>query len=408
MNVRRSFFPPRNPGNLEKARNFPLRAAACVVLCLGAMVCTQAQNNSSSAANESGSRNSEVSGTGINPSRTTESHETIGNRRVDKQHLEVLGANGDYQPYSDTETETTEVSPGTTRTVVRTYTFDANGRRNLARVAEENAEKRASGETHVVRTTSDSDLNGELHVSERQVADTTNTSASTQQVQTTTYLGDGKGGFTPYLKTDEVQNRVADYVTKVDTTTSQPDADGKWKISSVKETTLEEDGNTKTSDERLSTADVNGKISEVARTVSKQTKNAAGDQTNTVDTYATGVPGLTRDAAFPLVRRVTTVEKNNAGEKTTEQRVEQPDPNSLNYDLQVTSEESESAHAGPGGTQDTKTFEVKDINGTFNVTAVQNGNTVRAFTPPAQAAQSTQTSQSSQTTPSAPSNPAKQ
>ena len=418
MNMRRSFFPQQNPRNPEKAGKFALRAAACAALCVGAMACARAQNSPSNGANQSSSSNSEISGTSVNPSRTTESHETIGNMRVDKQHVEVLGPNGHYQPYSETETETTEASAGTMRTVVRTYTFDSDGRRTLARMTEENAEKSASGEGHVVRTTSDSDLDGRLHVSQRQVEDTKNTSGDTQQVQTTTYLGDGNGGFTPYLKTDEVQSRGAAHVTKVDTTTSQPDADGKWRVSSVKETTIQEDGNTKTSDERLSTTDVNGKISQVAHTVSKQTKDAAGGQTTTVDTYAPGVPGYTRDTAFPLVRRVTTVEKNNGGEKTTEQRTEQPDPNRANYDLQVMSEESESVRSADGGTQGTKTYKVKDINGSFNVTAVQNGNTVRAFTPaaapasqssqPSQTSQSSQASQSSQSSQAGPSNSPKQ
>lgn len=382
----RSLLSPRNVEGRKKAGTFLPHSAVYLILCLGVVMCAHAQTNSSNdtGGSESGSG---FSGTSINPSRTTESHETFGNRRVDKQHLEIVGVNGDYVPYRDTETESIQVNATTTRTVVRTYTWDANNRRNLVQVTEENAEKSASGGTHMVRTTSDSDVNGALHVSLRAVADTTNTSPDSQQVQTTTYLADGNGGFTPYLQTRELQNRSGDHVTKVNTTTLQPDADGKWKVTAVNEGNITDDGTTRTSDERLSNTDVNGKLSEVLRTVSKQSKNAAGGQSNTVETYASGIPGLTSDAPFPLVRRVTSVEQNASGEKTAGQVIEEPDPGRPDSGLQATSKVSSVAHPGPGGTQQTKTFQVRDINGTFTVIAVQTG-TVQAFATPAQASPS--------------------
>ena len=61
-----------------------------------------------------------------------------------------MGSNGEYQPDSDTETETIHVNATTTRTVVRTYSWDANGRRNLVQVTEEEARSSASGDTQVV------------------------------------------------------------------------------------------------------------------------------------------------------------------------------------------------------------------------------------------------------------------
>ena len=46
------------------------------------------------------------------------------------------------------------------RTTLRTYTWDANGQRKLAKVTEEGAYRTsASGDVRVVSTTSDSDLN---------------------------------------------------------------------------------------------------------------------------------------------------------------------------------------------------------------------------------------------------------
>ena len=80
-----------------------------------------------------------------------ESHTESGNRSVDKQRVEVLGADGRYQPDSDTEKETIKVNDTTTRTVERTYKWDADGRK-LALVTEEEArnfsKRRYSGDPH--------------------------------------------------------------------------------------------------------------------------------------------------------------------------------------------------------------------------------------------------------------------
>ena len=78
--------------------------------------------------------------------------------------MEVLGPNGRYQPDSETEKETVRVNDTTTRTVVRTYRWDANGQRKLAQVTEEEARTSASGDAQAVRTTSSSDVNGNLQV----------------------------------------------------------------------------------------------------------------------------------------------------------------------------------------------------------------------------------------------------
>lgn len=357
------------------ATKFLLYSVTPVVVCLGIAVGTQAQNTPSTNTNESWTATTQSTHDNTAPARTTESHTTFGNRRVDHQHMEVLGPNGDYQPYWDTEKETIEVNPTTTRTVVRTYTWDANRNRKLVQVTEEESRTSTSGDTHLLRTTSNPDGNGNLQIVRREVADTTNASPETQQVQTTTYLADGNGGFTPSLQTRELQKRGADRTVEVNKTTLQPDSNGNWKISAVTEGTIKEEGKTRTSDERVSRADLDGRLSEVSRTVVKQTENAAGEKSNTVDTYSVDVPGATRDTAEHLTRRVTTVEKNSSGEKTTGQLIEEADAGNPSAGVRVTSQTSEVAQSGPSGTQRTKVFQVRDMNGTFNVVAVQRGKT---------------------------------
>ena len=144
--------------------------------------------------------------------------------------MQLLGPNGDYQPYMDTETETIAVDVNTTRTLVRTYSYDANKRRYLAQLTEQDAQTSASGNSQLVRTISNPDANGNLQVVRREVAGTKQTSPNTQEVQTTTYLADGNGALTPTLQTRELQTRASDHTVEVNKTTLSPNADGAWTV----------------------------------------------------------------------------------------------------------------------------------------------------------------------------------
>ena len=139
----------------------------------------------------------------------------------------------------------------------------------------------------------------------------------------------------------------------------------------VKESTIKEDGKNRTSEERVSRPDSEGRLSEVSRTVGKETETAAGEKSNTVVTYSTEVPGLAPDGSLHLNQRVTTVQKRDSGGKTTEQQVEQPNPGDPNAGLQVSTKTKYIVQYGGSGTQQTKTILVRDVNGTLNVDSVE-------------------------------------
>jgi hypothetical protein len=341
-----------------------LYSAACTFFCFGQVVCAQAPNTQASKTTEFRADN-------VSPSRTTESHTTIGNRRVDSQLVERVSPDGEYQPYSDTETETLEVNPTTTRVVVRTYAWDADRRKSLVKLTEEESHGTMNGDSHLVRTTSNADANGNLQAALREVADTKNTSPTTQEVQTTTFTADGAGGFTPSLQTRELQTHGTDQSAEVKTTTLRPDGNGNWTIIRTGQRTIKQDGKTQITDERLSSTDVNGNPSEISRTVSKETDNAAGEQVKTVETYSDDAAGASRDGDLHLVRRETSVQRDNSGEKTTEQLIEEPDPGNPSTGLRATSKITEVVQSGPVGKQGTQTFQVRDANGTFNIVAVK-------------------------------------
>jgi hypothetical protein len=350
---------------------FLVRSTISVILCLGSAVWAQAQDAQPKNTNESWTATTQTSVDYSNPARTTESHTKSGNRSVDKKRVEVLGPDGRYQPDSDTETETIQVNPTTTHTVVRTYRWDANGRKYLMQVTEEEARSSASGDAHVVRTISNSDVNGNLQVVQHAVEDTRKTSPNAQETKATVYLGDGNGGLIPSLRTQELQTSGADHSVEVKKTTLVPDANGNWEVGEVKEKTIKEDGKNRTTEERVSRPDLEGRLSEVSRTVGKETETAAGEKNSTAEKYSTDIPGVAGDGSLHVKQRVTTVEKKESDNQITEQQFEQPTPGNPSDGLQVTAKTKYTVHYAASGTLQKKTIQTRDASGTFNEVSVQ-------------------------------------
>jgi hypothetical protein len=359
-----------------------IKSMISVILCIGSGVGAQAQNTQPNSSDESWTATTEASLDNTNPSRTTESHTKSGNRSMDKQNVEVLGPDGRYQPSYDTEKETIQVDATTTRTAVRTYRPDGNGRRTLVQVTEEEARSSASGDTHVVRTTSNTAVDGKLQVVQREVADTTKTSPDAQETKITLYLADSYGGFTASRQTHELQTRGADHNIEVKTTTLVPDGNGKWEVGEVKEQTVTGNDQKRTTEEKVSRPDPEGKLSDVSRTIAEETGTSAGGRSNTVDTYSTVLPGIAGDGRLHLNQRVTTVQKKDTDRETAEQQVEQPDPVYPNAGLQVTTKGNYIVKYGSSGTEQTNTMQARDGSGTFHVFFVETRKSDQA--PPAQ------------------------
>jgi len=347
-------------------------SAACgfvisALLCAAPVVCAQAQ-----AAPENDkpwTATSQTSGAG-GPLRTTESHTKSGNLNVDKQTVEVQGPDGRYQPYLDTETETVQVNATTIRKIVRTYGRDSDGRRNLTQVTEDESQSSANGDGKVVRTTSNPDLNGGLQLVQREVSDTRKTGPNTEETKTTVYMPQS-GSMAAVQQTVESQRHTGGGNVDVKKTTLLPDGNGEFQVGEVRENTIREEGKNRTSEERVSHPDSEGRLSEVSRTVGKETESAAGEKNNTVETYSTDAPGLAPDGSLHLNQRVTTVQKKDSSGKTTEQQVEQPNSGDPNAGLQVSTKTKYIVLYGASGTQQTKTIQAHDINGTFSVVSVE-------------------------------------
>jgi len=79
----------------------------------------------------------------------------------------------------------------------------------------------------------------------------------------------------------------------------------------------------RTTEERVSRPDSEGKLGDISRTVSKESESSSGEKRDTVETYSVDLPGSTRDSSLHLVDRATTVQHTSlTGDQTTEQQVE--------------------------------------------------------------------------------------
>ena len=209
-----------------------------------------------------------------------------------------------------------------------------------------------------------------------------------QETETTTYLVNGNGEFAPSLQTRELQSHSADRTVEVKKTLLQPDSSGNWQVAEVKQSTIKQNNKDRTSDERVSRPDSDGGLSEVSRTVGKETENAAGEKSTTVETYFTNAPGVAADGGMHLNSQVTTVQKTDSGGTTTEQVRKQPNPNDPNGSLQASTKTKYSVRYAASGTDETKTIQERDVNGAFNVVSAEARKSDQASAPQAQAAPS--------------------
>jgi hypothetical protein len=355
-----------------------LKSVMVGAVCVSGAVCVLAQDAQQSGGDESWTKTTENEAQYANPSRTTESHSKSGNRTVDKQRMEFLGPNGGYQPAAEIETETVQVDATTTRTVVRTYQFDANGQRTLARVSEQESRATAGGGVRSENKISASDMNGHFQVIRREVEDTKTVRPGVEQTKSTVYERDSYGGFSQTEQTEEVKTKTGDASVTVKKTTLAPDGNGSWKISGVTEKTITADGKDRITEERLSQPDLDGRLQEQTRTVAKERENADGEKTSTVERYSVFSPGYS-DSSMHLNQRVTSIQKKGVNGETTEQQIEEPSSGNPSDGTKVSGRGKYVVkYAAPGTqAQETKTFETRDANGNFHTVSTETENSTQ-------------------------------
>jgi hypothetical protein len=306
-----------------------------------------------------------------NPMRTTESHTKSGNRTFDKKNVEVLNADGVYEPYYEVETETVQENATTTRSIARTYNPGVNGTKQLSQVTEEEAQDSANGDANRVRTTSNPDSNGNLQAVRREITEVKMKDPESRDTQTTVYLIDITGQLSPSMRIDEQQKRRVNRELASVKTTSLRDANGGWQVYEVGEKTIKEDGQNRSTEERIARRDFEGNISPVSKVVSHDAQ-VNGQVTTTAESFSIDVPGSARDGKLHLVERGTTVQKNDPGRNTTEHLIEQVDTGDPQAGLVVSTKTTNVIVSKAEGTKETDTTSARNPdNADFSVVSIE-------------------------------------
>jgi len=346
-----------------------LAIAAC--LCSGLTLWAQDSGSQTDEANKSWTTTTESHSENAESIRTIESHTQSGNRTLDKQSVQRRGSDGHFEPYQDIEKDTVQVDDATVRTITRTFGRDADAAKTLVEVIEEEKHTLPSGDSQVVRSTSDPDANGNLQLVRRRIEETRRTSNDVEETKTTVMLPSINGGLVPAVKVQERREQGATGTVESQQTTLLPDGAGNWQVGEMRRTTIRQEGDHRSTEEQVSLPDSNGKLGEVSRTVSSEAILASGEKRNSVETYSTIVPGSVGDGSLHLVKRATTTQlSSSTGQQTIKQQVEQADPGDPGAGLRVTILTSDTVSPGPSGAQATRTIQVRDANGSFGVVSV--------------------------------------
>src|SRR6266851_6758299 len=168
--------------------------ATGIYFCSSLALWAQTSDSQTGDANTSWTATTESQSGNVNPTRTIESHTQSGNRTLDKQSLQRRESDGHFEPYQDIEKETVQVDATTVRTTTRTFGRDANGVKTVVQVTEEEKHTLPGGDSNVVRATSNSDVNGNLQLVQRQIEETKKISKDVEETKTTVMLPSVDGG----------------------------------------------------------------------------------------------------------------------------------------------------------------------------------------------------------------------
>jgi len=361
-------------------------AFGCVLVMIGAScVCPSvfAQTSDSRTAEEptkSWTATTDWKIKDANPTRIVESHRQHGNRTLDVQSTQFW-IDGSFQFNEDIERETLQLDANTVRITTRKYGQDGNGRKTLVQMTEEEKHILPCGDSNIIRLTSSSNLNGALQPTRRDIVDTNNIGNGVEEANTTVLLPSIYGGLAPAIKMHELRKRSANNTIESQTTTLLPDGAGNWQVSEVRQATTRQEGTNRTTEERVSRLDFEGELGEVSHIVSKESESTSGAKRSSVETYSIDVPGTTRDGSLHLVERKTSTERSSsAGERATEQRVEQTNPGDPGSGLRVFVLVDGRMVPGPSGFQVTRTVRRRDLNGNFGMVEVDTTKSEKVFT----------------------------
>ena len=303
------------------------------------------------------------------PIRTLETHLRDGNRSLDKQSLQRLGSDGHFEAYQDIEKDTVQVNSTTVRTTTQIFGRDGGGGKALLQTMEEETQMLPDG-SRTIRVDWTPDSDGRPQLTRREISETRKISPGMEETKATVMLPSTSGGLAPSMQISERRQRAGSKM-EFKKTIQLLDGGGEWQVNEVRQGTIKQEDNSRTTEEHVSRLDYEGKLSEFSRSISTESEIPSGEKHNTVENYSIDMPGTSRDGSLHLVQRVTSTENTNStGQQTVVLQVEEPNPGELHNGLRVVSVSTLNLRLDPSGAQASQILRVRNGGGQFEVFAV--------------------------------------
>jgi protein tyrosine phosphatase (PTP) superfamily phosphohydrolase (DUF442 family) len=293
-----------------------------------------------------------------NPTRVIESRTQSARVLLETRTTEARSINGGYAPINVIERETVQMDANTTRVVQRVFAINPDGRRTLFQVTEETRIKRSDGE-NVERTSSNSDLDGRLHMVQRDVESTRISGSVEETTVTTSKLG--ANGFAPVLTRRETTERQGPGATHSTSTVSVVGLNGEFLPVQVTDIVQTGSNGVQKRVESISRNNGNG-MALVEQNVTTDAQRGE-EHHGKLEVYHRHSPGVAPDSQLHLVGQQETERTTlRDGSTRTNVREEQVVPGSQTNEMHLTIRTIEASRSSATGQETVRKIETWDGN----------------------------------------------
>lgn len=302
----------------------------------------------------------------ISPVHVSSTERQEKSRKIETQMVEAPSIKHGYEPIRETETETIQVDPNTTRVVQRWF---VPGKHQLFQVTEEERRTEPGGRESVVRIISAVDLSGHWQIQERDVEETVPSSPDAKETKKTV-LGMVGGTLKPVLKSEETERRNGDSV-EVQRRLLTPDGAGRFQVFEQRQSVVTPSKDGRTTNEKTYRKDYRGQMMVIEQTVNNEWQNAEKGPGKLARTFSTYVPGRASDGQLLNIveQRSISATTASSGDTLSEEHVQQINPGAPDDGLRTSTVVTEvSKHFGKLRTETHK--EVRGLDGSGNLPVI--------------------------------------
>jgi hypothetical protein len=245
----------------------------------------------------------------------------VGDRDTITEREQVVGADGRLAPTRETQSEVVRAG-SVVRTSAETYGFGSSGERYLRETRDSVENASAGGRVDRADTIRRIDLDGRPTIREY-TTEVTSTTAAGRRIERTVQRPDPDGRLRPQTRTEHAEQPVGADGVRTTSTELVADPESRWHVVEVRDRDERRTGSTVEAEETVRRSDLNGRLSQQERHVSRLRVAANGQEELVVETF-TDEGGLyqsrsaARDVLSQRIRR-TTIPDGNGGRQVVEE-----------------------------------------------------------------------------------------